>query len=82
MFYATTGLSINIIIIPNHSLLTLLKKFLAKIGITIESANNSLFFIFNNQRINFDEKTKIKDFFKNNTNLKIMVRKTRDLIGE
>jgi hypothetical protein len=45
MFCATTGLSINIFISPNHSLLTLLKKYLARISITIESAKNSLFLL-------------------------------------
>ena len=81
MFWATTGPTINIYISPNHSLLTLLKKYLAKIDITIESAKNNLLFTFNGYTINFDEKTKIKDFFKNNTNLKIVVHKTRDVIG-
>ena len=64
IFQNTTGHSINIIISPNHSLLTLLKKYLARIGITIESAKNSLFFTFNGCWVNFDKKTKIKDFFK------------------
>ena len=47
IFQNTRGLIINIHISPNHSLLTLLKKYLARIGITIESAKNSLFFTFN-----------------------------------
>ena len=81
MFRATTGLSINIIISPNHSLLTLLKKYLARIGITIESAKNSLFFTFNGGEINLDKKIKIKDFFENNTNPRIIVNKRQNLIG-
>jgi len=82
MFYATTtGLSINIIISPNHSLLTLLKKYLARIGITIESAKNRLLFTFESYKINFDKKTKIKDFFKYENNPKITVHETGNLIG-
>ena len=81
LFHHSLGLLINIKISPNHSLLTLLKKYLARIGITIESANNSLFFMFGYERINFDEKTKIKDFFKNNTNPKINVIDRGNLIG-
>ena len=81
MFCATTGLSINIIISPNHSLLTLLKKYLARIGITIESAKNSLFFTFNSYKINFDKKTKIKDFFTHDNNLKVIVNDIGNLIG-
>ena len=46
LFQNTGGLIINIHISPNHSLLTLLKKYLAKIDITIESANNRLAFLF------------------------------------
>ena len=80
MFYAATGLSINIVISQNHSLLTLLKKYLAKIGITIESANNRLIFLFNGKSINFDKKTKIKDFFFDN-NVKVIVTVTANLIG-
>ena len=81
IFQNTRGLIINIHISPNHSLLTLLKKYLARIGITIESAKNSLFFTFNSYKINFDKKTKIKDFFKNNTNPKVFVNDIGNLIG-
>ena len=80
LFHHLSGLLINIQISPNHSLLTLLKKYLAKIGITIESANNRLIFLFNGKSINFDKKTKIKDFFFDN-NLKITVHEAGDLIG-
>ena len=81
IFQNTRGLIINIQISLNHSLLTLLKKYLAKIDITIESAKNNLLFTFNGYKINFDKKTKIKDFFKNNTNPKVLVNDIGNLIG-
>ena len=81
IFQNTRGLIINIYISPNHSLLTLLKKYLAKIDITIESANNRLAFLFNGKRINLDKKTKIKDFFIYANNPKIMVHEAGNLIG-
>ena len=81
IFQNTRGLIINIHISPNHSLLTLLKKYLARIGITIESAKNSLFFTFNSYKINFDKKTKIKDFFTHDNNLKVIVNDIGNLIG-
>ena len=80
LFHHPSGLLINIQISPNHSLLTLLKKYLARIGITIESAKNSLFFTFNSYKINFDKKTKIKDFF-NDNNSKVIVNDIGSLIG-
>ena len=79
IFQNTRGLIINIHISPNHSLLTLLKKYLARIGITIEYAKNSLFFTFNSNKINFDKKTKIKDFFKYDN--KVLVNDIGNLIG-
>jgi len=81
LFHHSLGLLINIKISPNHSLLTLLKKYLARIGNTIESTKNGLLFTFNGHKINFNKKIKIKDFFGYDNNVKVIVTDTANLIG-
>ena len=81
-FKDSKGLTVIIAISGEHSLATLLKKYLAKIGISEEIAKKKLNFLYNAHRINFDRVTKINDFFKRNVgNVKIMVYDIADLIG-
>ena len=80
IFNNTAGLYINIIISINHSISTLLKKYLAKIRMTEEFGKNNLCFTFNNQRLTFDPHKKIKDIFIY-PNPKIIVHDIGNLIG-
>ena len=81
-FRTARGNVTNISISGEHSLTTLLKKYLAKIGISEEIAKKELNFLYNANRINFDRVTKINDFFKRNVgDVKIMVYEIADLIG-
>ena len=80
-FRDTRGLGINIAISEEHSLATLLKQYLARIGKSEEFAEKNLRFLYNLGEIKFDRVTKIKDFFKLIKNPKITVNNTKNLIG-
>ena len=75
------GLGINIAISEEHSIATLLKKYLARIGKSEEFAEKNLCFLYNGCLIKLDRVTKIKDFFKLIKNPKITVNDTANLIG-
>ena len=80
-FRDTRGLGINIAISEEHSIATLLKKYMTKIGKSEEYAKKNLRFLYNGGEIKLDRVTKIKDFFILNTNPKITVNYTENLIG-
>ena len=60
-FKTDQGIATNIRINPNHSIGTLLKKYLAKKGEIHELGKNNLNFICNAYKLNFFDKTKIND---------------------
>ena len=80
-FRYTSGLGINIAISEEHSIATLLKKYLARIGKSKEFAEKNLCFLYNGCLIKLDRVTKIKDFFKSIKNPKITVYDKANLIG-
>ena len=81
IFRDTRGLGINFAISEEHSIATLLKQYLARIGKSEEFAKKNLCFLFNGGEIKLDRVTKIKDFFKSIKNPRITVNDTANLIG-
>jgi len=81
LFRNTSGLTRNIIISTNHSISTLIKKYLARIGMDYESAKKHLSFTFGGRLLKFGDLTKIKDFFLFELNPSIFVNDIGDLIG-
>ena len=75
--------AVNISLNENHSLATLLKKYMARVRIIEEIANKKINFIYNSKIINFDRVTKIKDFFKGDIYIpkRIIVNDILGLIG-
>ena len=71
----------NIVISPEHSISTLLKKFLFKIGRSDQFGKNDLVFLYNAKKLEYNDKTKLKIFFKGNSAPKIVVNETMDIIG-
>ena len=81
-FRDTSGQTRNVVINPEHSVSTLLKKYLFKIGESNEFGKNNFVFIWNNSRIDYNDKTKIKKYFNDYTgNVKIIVNHTNYIIG-
>ena len=82
-FRTTRGNVTNISISGEHSLATLLKKYMARTRISEEIANKKINFIYNSKIINFDRVTKIKDFFKGDIYIPkgIIVNDISGLIG-
>ena len=80
-FRDTRGLCINIVISEEHSLATLLKKYMTKIGKSEEFAKKNLHFLYNGGEIKLDRVTKIKDFFITNKILTITVIDTANNLG-
>ena len=81
LFKTTSGLIRSIIISTNHSISTLIKKYVARIGMNYESAKKRLCFIFSSQKLKFGDLTKIKDFFRFELIPKITVNDIGNLIG-
>ena len=80
-FRDTSGLGINIAISEEHSIATLLKQYLARIGKSEEFAKKNLCFCYNGGDIKLDRVIKIKDFFKSIKNPNITVNDRAYLIG-
>ena len=69
-----------VVINPEHTVRTLLRKYLFKIGKYNELGKNNLLFTYNNTKMYYNDKTKIKNFFKD-YNVNIIVNFTADIIG-
>ena len=80
-FRTDKGLFNNIRISPNHSIGTLLKKYLAKKGEIHELNNNNVYFICNGCKLGFFDKTKINNSFMKGPNPSVIVYYTQNLIG-
>ena len=72
--------TIMVVINPEHSVGTLIRKYLFKIGKYNELGKNNLIFVYNNSKLQYNDKTKIKNFFKDYIP-KISVSFTQDVIG-
>ena len=75
-----------VVINPEHSIRTLLRKYLFKIGKSNEFGKNNYAFIFHNSslgsRLDYNDKTKIKDFFNcASGNVNITVIRNQSIIG-
>ena len=81
LFKATSGQTNNVIINPEHSIGTLLRKYLFKIGKYNELTKKNLVFIWNGFILKYNDKTKIKKFFLMDCNPTITVNSTQNIIG-
>ena len=73
-FKATSGQINTVIINPEHSIGTLLRKYLFKIGKSNELTKKNLVFIWNgSSKLKYNDKTKIKNFFQMDRNPTITV---------
>ena len=80
-FKATSG-QVNLITInPEHSIGTLLRKYLFKIGKYSELTKKNLVFIRNASVLKYNDKTKIKKFFQMDRNPTITVNYTQNIAG-
>ena len=80
-FKATSG-QVNLITInPEHSIGTLLRKYLFKIGKYNELTKKNLVFFRNASVLKYNDKTKIKNFFQMDCNPTITVNSTQSIIG-
>ena len=80
-FRTTSGQTNMVIINPEHSIETLLRKYLFKIGKYNELAKNNLVFMRNASLLKYNDKTKIKNFFHMDYNPIITVNSTQNTIG-
>ena len=83
-FKTTLGETYNISISQEHSMSTLLKHYLIKTHqkdriIQIKEGKKDIAFLFNSKKIQFNDKTKIKDFFKNFICPKVVVNDINNL---
>ena len=80
-FRNTSG-QVNLIAInPEHSIGTLLRKYLFKIGKYNELTKKNFVFIANGSILKYNNKTKLKDFFNTLSNPVITVNSTQNIIG-
>jgi len=70
-FKGTAGRSITININPEHSIKTLLRKYLFKIGKINEFGKNNLVFLFNARKLYFNDESKIKDWLSSNCQVSV-----------
>ena len=81
-FRGTSGQTRTVVINPEHSVSTLLRKYLFKIGESNEFGKNNFVFIRNNSRIDYNDKTKIKKYFNDSTgNINIIVSHINNVIS-
>ena len=81
IFASSSGVRTNIGISTNHSISTLIKKYIARRGMNYESVKKKLCFIYNGRTLKFDNLTKIKDFFPFESHPRIIVNDIDNLIG-
>ena len=85
-FSNTSGLKINIIESSETSICTVIKKYFIRIGkiddlIELLYDKHYISFLYNGQKININDKTEVKDYFRLDTHPKIFVYDTQNLIG-
>ena len=81
LFRTTSGIRTNFLANFNSSIENLIKNYLKQIYREDLIGNNQIAFIYNASRINISDKTKVKDFFKDNINPIITVNDISNLIG-
>ena len=83
LFTDTWGRNTNMVFSIEHSIDTMLKKYLARIGKMYLYFEKSykICFLFNAAQLNFGSKKKIKDIFKNCMNPKVVVNDVYNLHG-
>jgi len=84
LFKTIKGKNTNVVISQEHSIGTLLKKYLIKVGqkdeiIKLREGKSDLIFIYNAYALKINDKRKLKDFF--SFNPKIVVSYANDSIG-
>ena len=80
LFRTNNGNNINIVINKDKTIRELILEFFNKIEKKIYNEND-IYFIYNAQKINYNENKKIGDFFGMSLQPKIYVNNARDLIG-
>ena len=81
LFKTIFGQVNSITINPEHSIGTLLRKYLFKIGKYNELTKKNLVFIRNASVLKYNDKTKIKKFFQMDRNPTITVNYTQNIAG-
>ena len=81
LFKTISGQVNSITINPEHSIGTLLRKYLFKIGKYNELTKKNLVFIWNGSILKYNDKTKIKNFFQIHYKPTITVNSTQSIIG-
>ena len=84
IFKTTKGKTTNVVISQEHSIGTLLKKYLIKVGqrdeiIKLREGKSDIIFIYNAYALKINDKRKLKDFFSSSS--KIVVSYANDSIG-
>jgi len=81
IFKTTKGVWTNIFANVNSSIENLIKNYFKIIDREDLIGNNQIAFLYNASKIYINDKTKVKDFFKNNSNPTIIVNDIQDIIG-
>ena len=81
LFKTTTGIVTKIIADVNSSIENLIKNYFKRLSLEHLIGTSRIVFIYNALKLNVNDKTKVKDFFKYNINPKIIVNDPSYLIG-
>ena len=80
LFRTNVGSSINLIIEQEKTIHELIQEYFKKIN-KLDFREDDYYFIFNAQKINYNDETKLRDFFRKANQPIIYVNNARDLIG-
>ena len=80
LFRTGIGRNINLIIEQEKTIHELILEYLKKNNI-LDFREDDLYFIFNAQKLKYNDETKLRDFFRMALQPIIYVNKVRDLIG-